>query len=111
MESTEDPPLTLADAQRAVDAWIGQFREGYWPPLANLARLAEEVGELARELNHRHGPKTKRLEEPAGDLALELGDVLFVLIALANEQGIDLEDAFRRVLGKYEARDSARWER
>lgn len=111
MESTGDPPLTLGDAQRAVDAWIGQFREGYWPPLANLARLAEEVGELARELNHRHGPKRKRGDEPAGDLALELGDVLFVLIALANEQGIDLENAFRRVLAKYEARDSARWER
>jgi NTP pyrophosphatase (non-canonical NTP hydrolase) len=111
MDTPPDARLTLGDAQRAVDAWIGQFREGYWPPLANLARLIEEVGELAREINHRHGPKTKRDDEPASDLALELGDVLFVLIAIANEQGVDLEEAFRRVLGKYEERDSGRWER
>jgi NTP pyrophosphatase (non-canonical NTP hydrolase) len=111
MDTTDDTPLTLAGAQRSVDGWIGRFREGYWPPLANLARLIEEVGELAREINHRHGPKTKRAEEDEKDLALELGDVLFVLVALANEQAIDLEDAFRRVLRKYEERDSERWER
>jgi NTP pyrophosphatase (non-canonical NTP hydrolase) len=111
MTTTQPPELTLAEAQREVDAWIGQFREGYWPPLANLARLIEEVGELAREVNHRHGPKRKRADEPAGDLGLELGDVLFVLIALANEQGIDLGDALRRVLDKYRERDSERWER
>ncbi len=103
--------MTLEDAQRAVDSWIGQFREGYWPPLANLARLVEEGGELARELNHRYGPKTKKGTEPDQDLALELGDVLFVLLALANEQRIDMEEAFARVLEKYRARDSARWER
>ncbi|MEN8374238.1 MAG: nucleotide pyrophosphohydrolase [Gemmatimonadota bacterium] len=111
MTTTQPPELTLAEAQREVDAWIGQFREGYWPPLANLARLIEEVGELAREVNHRHGPKRKRADEPDGDLALELGDVLFVLMALANEQGIDLDDALRRVLEKYRERDSGRWER
>ncbi|HUG01409.1 MAG TPA: nucleotide pyrophosphohydrolase [Longimicrobiales bacterium] len=111
MDTTDHTPLTLAGAQRSVDGWIARFREGYWPPLANLARLIEEVGELARELNHRHGPKRKRDDEPEADLALELGDVLFVLIALANEQGIDLEDAFRRVLRKYEERDSERWGR
>ncbi len=69
-------PLTLAAAQAAVDAWIGQFRDGYWPPLANLARLVEEVGALARELNHRYGPKTKKPEEPSQDLALELADTV-----------------------------------
>jgi NTP pyrophosphatase (non-canonical NTP hydrolase) len=75
--------MTLADAQAAVDAWISRFEEGYWPPLANLARLA--------------------------DLALELADILFVLIAIANEQGIDLDTAFRRVLQKYQTRDATRW--
>lgn len=105
------PALTLQAAQAAVDAWIGQFDEGYWPPLANLARLVEEVGELARELNHRHGSKPKKEAEPDADLALELGDILFVLIALANEQGIDLDDALRRVLHKYEIRDADRWTR
>lgn len=104
-------PLTIRGAQEAVDAWIGQFKEGYWPPLANLTRLIEEVGELARELNHRYGPKKKRPDEPEQDLALELADVLFVIITIANEQGIDLEDALLRVLEKYRTRDSDRWER
>jgi NTP pyrophosphatase (non-canonical NTP hydrolase) len=103
--------MTISEAQRAVDAWIGQFREGYWPPLSNLARLVEEVGELARELNHRYGHKPKRADEPGQDLAIELADVLFVLIAIANEQKIDLEDAFDRVLEKYRARDATRWPR
>lgn len=103
--------LTLREAQAEVDAWIGQFKEGYWPPLANLARLVEEVGELAREINHRHGPKRKRAEEGEADLALEMGDVLFVLCALANEQGVDLEAGLRGVLEKYRGRDAERWER
>jgi NTP pyrophosphatase (non-canonical NTP hydrolase) len=103
--------LTIEEAQRAVDAWIGQFEEGYWPPLSNLARLVEEVGELARELNDRHGHKPKKPNEPEGDLALELGDVLFVVLAIANEQRIDLDAAFQRVLEKYRLRDANRWTR
>ena len=70
---------------------------------------AEEVGELAREMNHRFGHKTKRSEEPEQDLALELGDVLFVLLVIANEQGIDLEETLERVLAKYRDRDGDRW--
>ena len=104
----EATPLTLADAQKAVDDWISR-NGGYWPPLSNLARLVEEVGELSRELNHRHGHKPKKDDEPEQDLSLELADVLFVLIALANEQGIDLDDALRRTLAKYAARDATRW--
>jgi NTP pyrophosphatase (non-canonical NTP hydrolase) len=103
--------LTLRDAQAAVDAWISRFEEGYWPPLANLARLVEEVGELARELNHRYGAKPRKPDEPDQDLALEMGDVLFVLVALANEQGIDLSEAFLAVMEKYGARDAGRWTR
>lgn len=103
--------MDLRDAQARVDAWIGQFEEGYWPPLVNLARLTEEVGELARILNHRYGPKTKRPDEPEQDLALELADVLFVLLVLANEQEIDLQDALERTLEKYRLRDSERWAR
>lgn len=103
-------PLTLRGAQAAVDTWISRFRDGYWPPLANLARLVEEVGELAREINHRHGPKRKKAEEAEADVALELGDVLFVLLALANEQGVDMDQALRRVLDKYGDRDAERWE-
>jgi len=101
--------MELKEAQARVDAWIGQFEEGYWPPLTNLARLIEEVGELAREMNHRFGHKTKKAEEPDQDLAIELADILFVLIAIANEQGIDLDEAFERVMEKYRVRDSDRW--
>ena len=103
--------MRISDAQQAVDAYIGQFEAGYWPPLTNLARLVEEVGELARELNHRFGHKTKKPGEPEQDLALELADIMFVLIAIANEQKVALEDAFRRVLEKYDIRDADRWTR
>lgn len=103
--------MELREAQKQVDEWISSFEEGYWPPLVNLARLVEEVGELARELNHRYGAKPKKPEEGDRELALELADVLFVLIALANEQGVDLDDALQRTLEKYRVRDSDRWTR
>jgi len=108
---TDSAGITIRDAQRAVDAWISQFEEGYWPPLSNLARLIEEVGELARELNHRYGHKPKKPDEPEQDLALELADILFVIVTIANEQKIDLEEAFGRVLDKYRIRDAQRWTR
>lgn len=101
--------MTIAEAQGRADAWISRFEEGYWPPLSNLARLIEEVGELAREMNHRFGHKPKKAEEPEQDLAIELADVLFVILVIANEQGIDLGEALERVLEKYRARDSERW--
>jgi len=103
--------MDLKEAQVQVDAWISQFEEGYWPPLVNLARLMEEVGELARELNHRFGAKTKKPEEPEQDLALELADVLFVLLVISNQQRIDLGEALERVLEKYRLRDGERWAR
>lgn len=103
--------MDLRDVQREVDAYISQFEEGYFPPLVNLARLAEEVGELARELNHRHGKKTRKSDEPDGDLALELGDILFVVIVLANQHGIDLQSAVAQTLEKYRVRDADRWAR
>lgn len=103
--------MEIRDVQQQVDAYISQFKEGYFPPLVNLARLTEEVGELARELNHAYGPKTKKPDEPDGDIALELGDILFVVVVLANQLGIDLDDAARRTLSKYQVRDADRWER
>jgi NTP pyrophosphatase (non-canonical NTP hydrolase) len=103
--------MDLSAIQHEVDAYISQFKEGYFPPLVNLARLTEEVGELARELNHRFGPKTKKPDEAEGDVALELADVLFVVVVLANQLGIDLEEAVDRTLHKYRVRDADRWER
>jgi NTP pyrophosphatase (non-canonical NTP hydrolase) len=101
--------VTIKDAQTRVDTWIAQFEEGYFHPLTNLARLAEEVGELAREVNHRFGEKTKKREEPEGDLAMEMADILFVLICMANREGIDLQEAFDRMMEKVETRDDSRW--
>jgi NTP pyrophosphatase (non-canonical NTP hydrolase) len=103
--------MSLQDAQQRVDRWVAQFEEGYFHPLTNLARLTEEVGELARELNHRFGQKTKKPGEPEGDLAMELADILFVLICIANREGIDLQQAFDRMLEKVERRDATRWTR
>ena len=77
----------------------------------NLARLMEEVGELARLMNHEFGHKPKKDDEPHQELALELADVLFVLLVIANEQGIDMTDALDQVMEKYRLRDSHRWTR
>ncbi|MDX2194061.1 MAG: nucleotide pyrophosphohydrolase [Gemmatimonadales bacterium] len=101
----------IAPYQRRVDAWIGQFEEGYFHPLTNLARLTEEVGEFAREVNHRFGQKTKKRDEPDADLAMEMADILFVLICMANREGIDLDEAMERMLAKVERRDADRWTR
>ena len=103
--------MDLREAQARVDAYISQFEEGYWPPLSNLARLTEEVGELARLMNHRFGHKPKKADEPEQELALELADILFVLVVIANEQKIDLDEALERTLEKYRTRDSDRWTR
>ena len=101
--------LSFRDAQREVDHWISQFKEGYWPPLANLARLTEEVGELAREINHAYGAKPKKESEAPSHVADELGDVLFVAMAIANSLHIDLDETFAATLAKYRARDAERW--
>lgn len=103
--------MTLAEAQRRVDEWISQYEEGYFDPLTNMARLSEEVGELAREINHRFGQKTRKPEEPEGDLAMEMADIMFVLICMANREGIDLQEAFDRMMEKVERRDRERWTR
>ena len=103
--------MSFRDAQQAVDRWIGQFEEGYFPPLANVARLSEEVGELAREINHRFGPKPKKEGKPDGSIALELADILFVVICIANSQQIDLDEAFAQMMAKVTSRDAGRWTR
>lgn len=100
----ETPDLTLREAQRAADASI-QALGGYWPPLANLARLLEECGEVAHVVNQLHGPKRRKPGEPQPDPAEELGDALYVLLVLANSLGVDLTIALHAVLAKYEVRD------
>lgn len=101
--------MDIKDMQKDVDAWISQFEEGYWHPLAMLARMTEEVGELAREINHLYGQKPKKSAEEEGNLSLELADILFIIICFANSLDLDLETAFNRMMEKYRERDANRW--
>jgi len=89
--------------QAYVDAWIKQ-QGGYWSPLSQYARLAEEVGELGRELNFRFGDKPRTPKDASGSIIDELGDVFFIVILLANYLGIDLERALATTLDKYARR-------
>ena len=76
-----------------------------------LARLVEETGELAREINHLYGPKKKKSEETTKEMADEIGDIIFTLCCLANSKGIDLDEAFKKVMDKYYNRDNSRYEK
>jgi NTP pyrophosphatase (non-canonical NTP hydrolase) len=100
---------TLAEMQREVDAYISQFKEGYFSPLAMLARLTEEAGELAREVNHCYGEKPKKDSEPDNSIEMELGDLLFIIICFANSLNIDLTEAHDKVMQKFATRDANRW--
>ena len=100
---------TLQEFQGDVDEWIQTVGAGYWPPHANLARIAEEVGELARLINHEYGPKPKKASEEAQELGEELADILFAVICLANSKGIDLGESLERVLVKVWQRDRDRF--
>ncbi|WP_102127904.1 nucleotide pyrophosphohydrolase [Deinococcus planocerae] len=100
--------LTFAEAGERVHAYVSQFEEGYFPPLLLLARLTEETGEVARVLAHQNG-KTPKPGEEGGDLEMELADLLFVMVCLANRQGLSLERGFTRMMEKVETRDAARW--
>jgi NTP pyrophosphatase (non-canonical NTP hydrolase) len=102
---------TMKQMQQEVDEYISQFKEGYFSPLAMLARLTEEVGELAREVNHYYGEKPKKQTEKEKTVAEELGDLLFVLICFANSLNIDLEQAHDMVMKKFRTRDKDRWTR
>lgn len=104
-------PLTMNDVQRRVDTYIRQFKEGYFTPMTLVVRLTEELGELAREVNHSYGEKPKKRSEEPGSIAIELGDLLFVIACLANRLDIDLEAAFQAVMQKFETRDADRWTR
>lgn len=102
---------TMNELQQEVDYYIGQFKEGYFSPMELMARLTEELGELSREVMHEYGPKKKKASEEEGSIANEMGDILFVLICMANSMDIDLEKAHDRVMHKFNTRDKDRWTR
>lgn len=100
---------TLQSLQNEVNDYIGQFKEGYFPPFEMLARMSEELGELAREVQQVYGLKKKKESEAQKSMEEELGDLLFVLICFANSQNIDMQQAHDHVMDKFKSRDKNRW--
>ena len=104
----EGMEYTLENCQKLVDEWIKTVGVRYFSELTNTAILMEEVGEMARIVARRYGDQSFKASDKAVDLAEEMADVLFVLICLANQTGVDLEDAFRRSIEKKTKRDRQR---
>ena len=100
--------MTIVQAQQQVDEWIKTTGVRYFSELTNTALLMEEVGEVARIMARRYGEQSEKSTDIPGDLADEMADVLFVLICLANQTGIDLTDALHKNLEKKTIRDSDR---
>lgn len=101
----------MKDIQKEVDEWVQQYKIGYFKPLEILARLSEETGEVAREINARFGPKVKKSSEDIADLEEEVGDIIFTLVCLSNSLGLDMEKGFQKAMDKCYGRDADRWEK
>lgn len=99
--------MTIEEAQQAVDQWIKTYGVRYFSELTNMAVLTEEVGELARVMSRKYGDQSFKAGEPT-DPADEMADVLWVLLCLANQTGVDLTEAFRKNLEKKTKRDATR---
>jgi NTP pyrophosphatase (non-canonical NTP hydrolase) len=99
----------MKDFQKAIDDWAQTLDEPYWPPLSQFARVAEEVGEVGRLLNHLYGSKPKKMEEAKQELGEELADVIFALVCIANRHHIDLDAEMEKVLAKAKGRDKDRF--
>jgi len=100
--------MTIEEAQKMVDRWIQEYGVKYFSELTNMAILTEEVGEVARIIARKYGDQSFKAGENQQSLSDELADVLFVLICLANQTGVDLSEALARNLEKKTARDSSR---
>jgi NTP pyrophosphatase (non-canonical NTP hydrolase) len=101
----------MKDVQKQVDDWVNQYKIGYFKPLEIIARLAEEVGELAREINHRYGPKKKKSTEEMKEVEDEIADIIFTLACLSNSLNLDMDRGFKNVMDKCYGRDKNRWEK
>ncbi len=104
-ESLTKPELTIAEAQKLVDEWITSIGVRYFNELTNMAMLTEEVGEVARIIARKYGEQSFKKDAPEPDLGDEMADVLFVLICLANQTGVDLTAALQKNLEKKTKRD------
>ena len=103
--------MALNEIQKQVDGWTSQYKVQYWQPHEILARLMEETGELAREVNHLYGPKKKKSDEDVKELSEEMADIIFTLCCLANSKKIDLDKSFKQVMDKCYGRDNNRYEK
>lgn len=100
--------MTIEEAQKTVDEWIKTVGVRYFNELTNMAMLTEEVGEVARIIARRYGEQSEKESDKAKDLGDEMADVLFVLICLANQTGINLTEALQKNLDKKTQRDATR---
>ena len=100
--------MSLSSTQQQVDQWIKQYGVRYFNELTNMALLTEEVGELARIIARKYGEQSFKESDKNKDMSDEMADVLFVLICLANQTGVDLEAAFQRNMQKKTDRDADR---
>lgn len=100
--------MTIKQTQETIDRWIKKYGVRYYSELTNMAILTEEVGEVARLMSRLYGDQSFKESDKNKDLADEIADVLFVLICIANQTGIDLETALTKNLAKKTARDSER---
>lgn len=100
--------MTIKEAQKLVDDWISEYGVRYFNELTNMAQLTEEVGEVARIIARRYGEQSEKESDKAKDLGDEMADVLWVLICLANQTGVDLEEALKKNLDKKTNRDHSR---
>ena len=100
--------MSLEEAQRAVDAWIQEYGVRYFSPLTNMAILTEEVGEVARLMARQYGDQSSKPSDEGRQLGDELADVLWVVLFLANQTGVNLTEAFARNLEKKTQRDATR---
>lgn len=100
--------MNIQDAQKAVDDWIKEHGVRYFDELTNMAQLTEEVGEVARIIARRYGEQSEKESDKAKDLGEELADVVFVVLCLANQTGIDLQKAFDKKLDLKTKRDKDR---
>jgi NTP pyrophosphatase (non-canonical NTP hydrolase) len=100
--------MTIQNAQQEVDNWIKTYGVRYFSELTNMAILTEEVGEVARIISRQYGEQSFKESDKAKDLGDEMADVLWVLMCLANQTGINLEEAFKKNIEKKTNRDSER---
>jgi NTP pyrophosphatase (non-canonical NTP hydrolase) len=100
--------MNIQDSQQAVDAWIKEHGVRYFNELTNMAQLTEEVGEVARIIARRYGEQSEKESDKAKDLGEELADVVFVVLCLANQTGINLQEAFDKKLNLKTQRDKDR---